>query len=425
VRRVSLTSLAVTAVLAVSVPGAQASNITVEHVVPMCNGGDECRYFMEEPYDNYTLTGAPGEANRLTVTGDPRDPGPIRFRDDGATIGDIGNCTRVDEHEVTCIGRIGVADGGDMNDVITSDGIDVSAVGGPGDDELIGGDGPDTLTGGPGNDVLRGNGGFDALSDGDDGAAGDADVYDGGPGDAKLSYVFSTGGVTVDLSKPSAGQGEIGENDRVSGVTAVEGGAGPDNLFAAAEGSTLDGGAGNDVLTGGPGPDQIDAGPGRNSTFAGGGNDKIGSEVRIHSQSRVSCGDGADQVELPSRRDLVGADCDRVIFYVDLSVTSLQPLRSLSAPVVSAHELSCFENGRPGLELRVAATYRRPGLPRAGTLLGRRVASRRACRPRSTLSVRLSPTGQRLLRRFRVLPVDVRINDPGNRERYIMALVAP
>src|SRR4051812_18126172 len=116
--RRALVASVVVAALAGPATAAQASDIKVDHVVPTCTGGDECRYFMEPPYDNFTLTGAPGEVNRITVTGNGAFPGPIRFRDDGATIGDPGNCTRVDEHEVLCAGRIGFADGGDMNDVI-------------------------------------------------------------------------------------------------------------------------------------------------------------------------------------------------------------------------------------------------------------------------------------------------------------------
>ena len=423
--RRALAASVVVAALAGSSAAAQASSIKVDHVVPTCTGGDECRYFMELPYDNFTLTGEPGEVNRITVTGNGQFPGPIRFRDDGAPIADPGNCARIDEHEVLCTGRIGSADGGDMNDVITSDGINVSGTGGAGDDELIGGAGSDRLSGGPGNDVLWGGGGFDVLLDGHDGGAGDADVFEGGPGGAKVSYILSTGGVAVDLADPSATQGEPNEGDRLSGITAVEGSTGHDTLGAAPEGSALDGSLGNDVLIGGAGDDTLDGSLGRNTITAGAGDDKIGSELQLNSQSRVTCGDGADTVELPSRRDLVGPDCDTVVFYSDSEVASLLPLRSLTRPVVRAGEFSCYESGRPNLELRVAATYRRRGLPRAGTLLGRRAATRRACSGRTTLTVRLSKTGQRLLRRYRRLPVQVRVNDPGNEARYVTELVAP
>ena len=423
-RRALLASIVIAAV-AGPVSVAQASNITVDHIVPTCTGGDECRYFMEPGYDNFTLTGAPGEVNRITVTGNGQFPGPIRFRDDGAPIADPGNCARIDEHEVLCTGRIGSVDGGDMNDVITSDGINVSGAGGAGDDELIGGAGSDRLSGGPGQDVLRGNDGFDVLLDGHDGGAADADVFEGGPGGARVSYIVSTAGVAVDLADPSATQGEPNEGDRLSGITAVEGSTGHDTLAAAPGGSALDGSLGNDVLIGGAGDDTLDGSLGRNTIMAGDGDDKIGSELAIASQSRVSCGDGVDTIELPSRRDLVGPDCDTVVFYSDLAAASL-PLSSITRPVVRAGEFSCYESGRPNLELRVAATYRRRGLPRAGTLLGRRTATRRACSGRnSTLSVRLSATGRRLLRRHRRLPVQVRINDPGNEARYVTELIAP
>ena len=408
---------------------AGASSITVVHYEPLsCTSGDECRYYMPEPpYDNFTLTGAPGEANRVTVSGTGAWVGPIRFRDEGAAIGDIpAGCTRIDANEVTCSGRLGYANGGDGNDIVSVSGSNVFGLGGAGDDELIGSDDSDTLNGGPGDDVLRGNGGFDHLEDGEPGASGDADVFMGGAGGARVSYLSSTAPVTVDLADMAEPrQGEAGEGDRISDVTDVEGGMGNDDLRAAEVGSKLMGGPGDDTLIGRMGNDELDGSYGKNVIDAGAGADTIGQGFGLPTQNQVACGDGADLVRAPSTKDLIGGDCDQVLFSTDFAATSFLPLTALTRPVVRAGEFSCFDRGRPSLELRVARLYRTRGLPKAGTLLGRRTATRRICRPGRTLSVRLSASGQRLLRRHGRLPVEVRVNDPGNRALYITELVLP
>jgi hypothetical protein len=424
VRRVLLAILAFAALPCAS---AQASNITVVHHEPIpCTSGDECRYYMPEPpYDNFTLSGAPGESNRITVSGTGAYVGPIRFRDDGAPIGDIpAGCARVNASEVTCSGRLGYANGGDGNDVISTHGANTYGLGGAGDDELIGSDIGDSLDGGPGNDILRGNGGLDYLTDGEPGAVNDADTFLGGAGGARVSYLNATAPVTVDLADTGPVQGEAGEGDRFADVIDVEGGMGNDDLTAAEGGSKLMGGPGDDKLTGRAGNDELDGSFGKNVIDGGAGRDAIGPGFPVPSQNQVTCGTDADVVTSPNAKDLIAGDCELVVFYGDTAVTSFLPLASLSRPVVRVSEFSCYERGRPNLELRVARLYRTSGMPRAGTLLGRRTATRRACRPRP-LAVRLSSTGQRLLRRHKRLPVEVRVNDPGNKARYITELVAP
>jgi hypothetical protein len=381
---------------------------------------------MEQPYDNHTLAGAPGEVNRITVGRGGSSGGMIRFRDDGAPIREIGNCTRVDDHEVLCNGRLGRASGGDMNDTltVTSD-LLLSVDGGAGDDELNGSDGDDLLTGGPGSDTLRGGNGEDTFFDGDSGAAGDADVFDAGPGGATVDYLLTTTAVSVDLGSSEAAQGAAGEGDRMIGVTGVSSGDGNDDLRAAPAGSTLMGGAGDDNLRGGPGSDAIRAGSGRNTIDAGAGDDRIGDNVNVFYENRIACGPGADLVDSPTGRDLLGPDCERAEFLISNRVDLFLPLGSLGATVARGSALSCSSRGNPAIELRVARAFRTAGLPRAGTLLGRTTASRRACVGRRSIRVRLSRAGGRLLRRHNRLPVEVRLNDPGDEERFVTELVAP
>lgn len=400
---------------------ASASDVTVTRVTPTCTGGDECRYFMEQPYDTISLTGSPGERNVITAR---VESGVFVYRDDGAPIRQIGSCTRVDDHEVRCAGRYASVRGGDMNDAITvTSGI--TAGGGAGDDELNGGDGPDDLDGGSGNDRLLGNAGFDTLRDGDAGAANDNDVFDAGPNGGVVDYSASAAPVSVDLADPpTVGEGEAGENDSIVGATAVVGGSGGDDLKADTRGSSLSGGGGNDVLFGREGNDSLTGGAGRNTIEAGSGNDTIGSTFEPRGADRIACDDDRDVVESPRLADLVANDCERIDFAAGTAANAL-PFDLLGDAVARVDLFSCLDAGRPSLELRVARNYRSRGLPRAGTLLGRRTATRRACRGRPRLSVRLSATGRRLLKRHKTLPVEVRVNDPGNAERYTTELSAP
>ncbi|MBR0772772.1 hypothetical protein JQ590_31335, partial [Bradyrhizobium diazoefficiens] len=87
-----------------------------------------------------------------------------------------------------------------------------------------------------------------------------------GNGNTRISYVSSTGGVTVDLVAGTAvGNGSVGTDTIVSGVNAVRGSNSADtitgnslaNILEGMSGNdTLDGGAGNDTLTGGVGADK-------------------------------------------------------------------------------------------------------------------------------------------------------------------------
>jgi Effector protein/RTX calcium-binding nonapeptide repeat (4 copies) len=118
---------------------------------------------------------------------------------------------------------------------------------------LVGGDGNDTLTGGSGNDIIEGGNGNDIIN----GGAGNDYVY-GGAGDDSIS-----GGAGNDVLYGGEGadtlRGEAG-NDY------LEGGRGNDKL---------DGGIGNDILSGGLGDDAIESGKGNDIVYTGQGADSV------------------------------------------------------------------------------------------------------------------------------------------------------
>jgi hypothetical protein len=325
---------------------------------------------------------------------------------------------------VRCTSRFAYVDADDGNDTVTVEGA--TAFGGPGNDTITGGAAVDFLNGGPGADTLRGGGGRDELVDGDDGGADDRDVFDGGLDGAEVSYAASRGIVNADLNKVGDTQGEVGEGDRFVGINAIEGGAADDVLTAAPAGSELYGGLGADALVGGPGDDQLHGGPGKNAIDGGAGRDSVLQDTVTPTNGQsVACGDGPDTVASPSGRDLVGQDCETVNFDEFPIVRQRLPLRRLTGLVAKVRDFGCFDTGRPSVELRVARHWRRKGQPRRGTLIGRRAGSKRACRGKPVLSVRLSSRGRRLIRRFGLLPVEVRVNDPGNRSRYVTEIRRP
>jgi hypothetical protein len=93
--------------------------------------------------------------------------------------------------------------------------------------------------------------------------------------------------------------------------------------------------------------------------------------------------------------------------------------------VVRIDDLECYGGSAGSIEIRVSRTYRRRGLPRAGTVLGRRSRARRVCRRNLVLFVKLSPSGARLLRHHRRLPVEIRSDGFVGDPRYVTELVAP
>jgi hypothetical protein len=294
------------------------------------------------------------ERNVLTIN---HQDGTLEIRDAASPIQAGAGCASVDEHRATCTAsdtyhhsialtlgggddefRLASllwdsadrtqwflrADGGAGHDLLdatnyapssVSHGVDMT--GGDGDDQLLGTNGSERLEGGPGNDLIDArSGNLDQL----DGGLGD-DHIDGGAGYDYLDYGNRTAPIVIDLSD-DAGEGEAGESDRVSGIDRFIGGRasdrfvgtdGPDTYASSPfygkhlGGDVIDGRGGNDVLQGTPrddhiiggnGNDRIEGGAGPDRLAGGAGDDLIASGPPSRSPDAVSCGRGADVVDI-------------------------------------------------------------------------------------------------------------------------------
>ena len=241
---------------------------------------------------------APGEANAVTLSLAGKT---VTVRDDGAPVTPADNCTRVDDHVVTCATTsapfsytVALGDGSDTLTVAGAIGSLLSATGEAGDDQLTGGGEIDLFDGGPGRDRIATAGGDDRVTDGD----ADPDAIDGGGDRDALDLSSRSAPAEVDLA---AGTGADG--GALTGVEDVVGGSGNDALTGDGAPNSLTGGKGDDLLKGGGGDDYIEGGPGRDLIAAGTGNDDIAT--RDGTSDSIACGDGRDKV-----RDLADGSAD-------------------------------------------------------------------------------------------------------------------
>jgi Ca2+-binding RTX toxin-like protein len=162
-------------------------------------------------------------------------------------------------------------------------------IGSAGDDILTGDAGNNKLEGGAGNDILDGGAGDDQLygGEGDDTLIGGLgnDLLDGGAGNNTASYVYSTVGVTVNLSHTGAQTVATGDTDTLVNIQNLIGSAGDDVLTGDAGNNRLEGGAGNDILDGGAGNDQLYGGDGDDILIGGLGNDLLDGGAGINTAS--------------------------------------------------------------------------------------------------------------------------------------------
>jgi Ca2+-binding RTX toxin-like protein len=223
------------AVLLLTGGTAAASTVTLGSV-DSCAFDIACsKYAGGTPLPVTVIGGAPGEANRITVT---HDGEAWLIRDAGAPLTGHSGCTAVDASTVRCpitrpeaegyfSGlRLNLGDGDDQA-LLGAAGVAMIVDGGPGADEVEGGAVADTIDGGEGADRLDGGGGKDTLD-----------------------FAARTAGVRVDL-----GHGSTADGDIIAGFERVQGGSGPDTLLGGPAADTLRGGDGKDRLRGAGGDD--------------------------------------------------------------------------------------------------------------------------------------------------------------------------
>jgi Ca2+-binding RTX toxin-like protein len=446
-------SVAVLVVLcAMAGPAAASTAQLVDVVLP-----PYCKY---NPPDVPCLPGSapalvyqagPGEPNRVGLTGGREE---LRISDPAAVISPGAGCSRIDRHSVRCsaehgVTRVFVATRGGADTVRS--GIEdrdswfwgeVIFSGGRGNDVLIGGPSGERLYAGSGNDVLRGRGGDDLLSDAaapdslrsgdpspfpsDEGSLALADPgrgrdsFDGGSGGDTVSYEARRAGVRIDLANPAAIGGAPGERDSVKGVESAFGTADKDRLAGNQRSNWLTGGDGDDRITGRGGDDSLEGGNGRDVMLGGPGSEQLSFGRADQAPDRASCGAGMDRLFEMAPSDFLNDDCERLFFDTfgerlignAGEVRSLLPLRAGRPPTVLTATLFClpFDIHAPcplGLELRVHGPATGRGTaPPPGTLLGSSYDSF-AVAEEKNVTLQVSPTGLKLLRRHRALRVSV------------------
>jgi len=331
-------------------------------------------------------------------------------------------------------GQDGVWTGGPGNDVLTATGRSgVSLAGGPGDDRLTGADGRDGLQGDGGRDVLVAGAGDDALNDGDGrafvfgSAPGlqqrpvDRDLLDGGPGTDDVSFSLRARGVIIDLGRAD-GQGEPGEDDRVTGIENASGTAradrivgtdGPNRLIGG--GTTVADGPRRDLVQGRGGDDVLYAYDG--ARMEGGAGDDLLRHIpgrdRRRRATSVSCGGGKDLVWLPPAYTTLGRDCEegRLVSTTVLGSVSLRD-------GVARLAVTCGGSARTRpcrLRLRLRRVERRADgtWSAGGYALGSSAITTIAPRTTRTLRAPLGPTARAALRRAGSLTFRVTVQTSG------------
>ena len=141
--------------------------------------------------------------------------------------------------------------GTDRIDVPEGTDVDVTVIGGEGNDTIVARGGDDTVLGMDGEDKIDAGGGADRVSGG-----ADADYLDGQGGD--------------DVVVGGSGRDTLYGMD---GDDVLAGGEGQDYLEGAEGDDRLDGGEGDDILSGGKGDDTIQGGAGDDVSYSGRGED--------------------------------------------------------------------------------------------------------------------------------------------------------
>lgn len=175
----------------------------------------------------------------------------------GTTGGRILGTAAVDRIDLSAIQLVGVKaiDGGAGADTIT---------GSAGADTIIGGSGNDSLQGGAGNDLflIAASAGVDTINGGTEDLGG-RDVIQASANNVAIAFgswtgieEVSAGGFTgVKILGGAAGDVMNFALSTLTGLAAIDGGAGADTITGSAGADTIIGAAGNDSLNGGGGDD--------------------------------------------------------------------------------------------------------------------------------------------------------------------------
>jgi Ca2+-binding RTX toxin-like protein len=258
-----------------------------------------------------------GETNDLNVA----FAGATVFTDAGATIKSGPGCSTSPDGSATCSAFP------ELLDVLLRNGDDGAWIQGYPQLQNL------HLSGGSGADEMTGIAVWETRVEGDDGddaitAQADARaIADGGSGNDKVTVVpYLAHGTAVGGSgsdelyfRPAGGQASEVHMDGGNGADLL------DAMPAATEGSTLQGGPGNDVINvknhdvqngvgfiirGDAGDDTVFAGPVNDTVEAGAGRDVI--DVQGGGSDAVICGDGTDVVRHDAS-DSVDPDCEVVV----------------------------------------------------------------------------------------------------------------
>ncbi|MEV8509886.1 M91 family zinc metallopeptidase [Actinoplanes sp. NPDC051475] len=196
--------------------------------------------------------------------------------------------------------------GNDSIDVAPGTRVQLTLLGGEGDDVLKGGDGNDRILGLDGRDHIEGRGGDDRLTAGAGREGSGADIVEhvhGGDGNDRIYGGFGndymTGGAGDDLIE---GGGQDDTLDGQDGTDTVRGNAGTDNLYGRSGTDTLDGGDGRDYLDGGAGDDHLRGGLGDDTAYGMDGNDSIDGDA---GQDYLEGGTGNDDLTGAAGNDMI------------------------------------------------------------------------------------------------------------------------
>jgi hypothetical protein len=334
---------------------------------------------------------APGERNMVSVS--VARPGVMRFRDDGAPVAAGAGCTQLAPNEAECARP---ADAEFIEALVTT---------GDGDDVLRGSTIEDELRGGEGGDRIEGGAGQDTIVPG----GAQPDVVDGGAASDLVSYEERTDPLTVSLPAGRAAEDTVISIERfstgrgadtITGTGAdevLDGGRGSDAIIAGGGNDDVFGGAGDDRLAGGDGNDRVHGNRGRDQLSGGRGNDDL---FGMHDDNRAwpilqvganthACGPGLDRVHHLRTFEYVDDDCEIAGLVGDDPLFTLPPVRRPSDPVLIVRDIPL--GGSASIRLRARS----------------RTVARVGLRRRRNVSIRLSPLGQRMLRRTRRIEVSV------------------